>query len=105
MSVALALPTHTPDECGFARRGKMNGKFNLIVPNVLEIHYRRYASLQNIVKARKKPLAKMKLTDLGLSPLKRLESIKLAEPEPRKRGIKVDNVDGFLAELKRLGAI
>ena len=69
------------------------------------VHYRRYASLQNIMKAKKKPMAKMKLTDLGLSPLKRLESIKLAEPEPRKRGIKADNVDGFLAELKRLGAI
>lgn len=57
------------------------------------------------MKARKKPMAKMKLADLGLSPQKRLELIKLAEPEPRKRGIKADNVDTFLAELKRLGAV
>lgn len=50
-------------------------------------------------------MAKMKLADLGLSPQKRLELIKLAEPEPRKQGIKADNVDTFLAELKRLGAV
>lgn len=57
------------------------------------------------MKAKKKPLDKKKLSDFGLSAVKRLETVKLAEPEPRKGGDKVDSVDGLISRLKELGAI
>lgn len=57
------------------------------------------------MKARKKPLEKKKLSDFGLEAVKRLETLKLAEPEPRKGGSKVKDVDGLISRLKELGAI
>lgn len=57
------------------------------------------------MKAKKKPLEKTKLSDFGLSAIKRLETLKLAEPEPRQGGSKVDSVDGLVSRLKELGAI
>jgi len=57
------------------------------------------------MKAKKKPMEKKKLSDFGLSAIKRLETLKLAEPEPRQGGGKVDSVDGLVSRLKELGAI
>lgn len=57
------------------------------------------------MKAKKKPMEKKKLSDFGLSAVKRLETLKLAEPAPRKGGDKVDSVDGLISRLKELGAL
>lgn len=66
---------------------------------------RRYASLPNIMKAKKKPLVTKKLADYGIAAAKRLETVNVMEPAPRQGGGKVDNVDGLIGRLKELGAL
>jgi len=83
----------------------IKAKLPMVITTDLRLNEPRYASLPNIMRAKKKPLEKKKLADFGLSAVKRLETIKLAEPEPRKGGQKVDNVDEFITKLKELGAI
>ncbi|PWN94477.1 putative electron transfer flavo protein beta chain [Tilletiopsis washingtonensis] len=73
----------------------------------LRLNEPRYASLPNIMKAKKKPLKKVTLKDLGLeneiSP--RLETLEVKEPPKRQGGIKVENVDELIAKLKESGRI
>ena len=57
------------------------------------------------MKAKKKPLEKLKPADLGVDLKPRLETISVTEPPARKAGIKVENVDEMIAKLKELGAI
>jgi electron transfer flavoprotein beta subunit len=57
------------------------------------------------MKAKKKPLEKVKPADLGVDLKPRLETVKVTEPPTRKAGIKVENVDEMIAKLKELGAI
>ncbi|KAG8214706.1 hypothetical protein J3R82DRAFT_9791 [Butyriboletus roseoflavus] len=63
----------------------------------------RYASLPNIMKAKKKPLEKLTPADLGVDFAPRLETIKVTEPTKRVGGGKVENVDQLLAKLKEAG--
>merc|ERR1712217_181627 len=65
----------------------------------------RYASLPNIMKAKKKPLEKKSLADYGIDMSKRLQTVKVAEPPARQGGGKVENVDGLVGKLKELGAM
>ena len=67
--------------------------------------FRRYASLPNIMKAKKKPLDKKKLQDFEVNAKNRLKTLKVTEPPPRKGGGKVEDVDGLIAKLKDLGAL
>ena len=60
----------------------------------------RYASLPNIMKAKKKPLDQMSATDLGVDTKPRIEQIKVEEPPKRKAGIKVANVAELVNKLK-----
>jgi len=71
----------------------------------LRLNEPRYASLPNIMKAKKKPLEKKTLKDYGIELERRMKTIKVNEPAPRKGGGKVDDVDGMVAKLKELGAI
>ena len=63
-----------------------------IVTCDLRLNEPRYASLPNIMKAKKKPLDQMSATDLGVDTKPRIEQIKVEEPPRRKAGIKVANV-------------
>ena len=63
-----------------------------IVTCDLRLNEPRYASLPNIMKAKKKPLDQMSATDLGIDTKPRIEQIKVEEPPKRKAGIKVANV-------------
>lgn len=67
--------------------------------------HRRYASLPNIMKAKKKQLDKKTLADFGVDGTKRLETIQVVEPPPRQGGGKAENVDGLISRLKELGAL
>ncbi|KAI0785128.1 hypothetical protein C8Q75DRAFT_776080 [Abortiporus biennis] len=63
----------------------------------------RYASLPNIMKAKKKPIEKLTPADLGIDLTPRLETLKVVEPPKRVGGGKVENVDELIAKLKEAG--
>ncbi|KAI6041439.1 hypothetical protein EDC04DRAFT_2669630 [Pisolithus marmoratus] len=63
----------------------------------------RYASLPNIMKAKKKPIEKFTPADLGVDLTPRLQTLKVTEPPKRVGGGKVANVDELLAKLKEAG--
>ncbi|QCO57113.1 electron transfer flavoprotein subunit beta/FixA family protein (plasmid) [Pseudorhodobacter turbinis] len=74
------------------------------MPTVVTVDLRlnepRYASLPNIMKAKKKPLEEKTAADYGVDVTPRLTVIKTAEPAGRKAGIKVGSVDELIAKLK-----
>ena len=71
-----------------------------IVTTDLRLNEPRYASLPNIMKARKKPIATMKPADLGVDPAPRLTVVSVAEPPKRKAGVKVGSVAELVAKLR-----
>ena len=71
-----------------------------IVTCDLRLNEPRYASLPNIMKAKKKPLDQMSATDLGVDTKPRIEQIKVEEPPKRKAGIKVANVAEMVNKIK-----
>jgi electron transfer flavoprotein beta subunit len=71
-----------------------------IVTTDLRLNEPRYASLPNIMKARKKPIANMKPADLGVDPTPRLTVLKVEEPPKRKAGQKVGSVAELVQKLK-----
>ena len=66
----------------------------------LRLNEPRYASLPNIMKAKKKPLDQVSLDDLGVDAGKRLTTLKVEEPPARKAGIKVASVSELVDKLK-----
>ena len=71
-----------------------------IVTTDLRLNEPRYASLPNIMKAKKKPIEQIAASDLGVDISPRLEQIKVEEPPKRKAGIKVANVAELVQKLK-----
>jgi electron transfer flavoprotein beta subunit len=66
----------------------------------LRLNEPRFASLPNIMKARKKPLEIKALADLGVDTAPRLAVLKVAEPEGRKAGIKVADAAELVSRLR-----
>ncbi|MCJ1244715.1 hypothetical protein MMC30_001914 [Trapelia coarctata] len=83
----------------------LKAKLPMIITTDLRLNEPRYASLPNIMKAKKKKMDKLALGDFGLDSKPRLKTVKVEEPPPRQGGGKVENVDGMIAKLKELGAI
>ena len=77
-------------------------KLNLpaIVTTDLRLNEPRYASLPNIMKAKKKPLDVKKPADLGIDITARLKVLKTTEPPTRKSGVKVASVAELVDKLK-----
>lgn len=71
-----------------------------IVSVDLRLNEPRYASLPNIMKAKKKPLDVKKPEDYGVDVTPRLAITAVGEPPARKAGVKVANVDDLIAKLK-----
>ena len=71
-----------------------------IVTCDLRLNEPRYASLPNIMKAKKKPIEQINASDLGVDTKQRIEQIKVEEPPKRKAGIKVANVAELVQKLK-----
>ncbi|WP_319532517.1 electron transfer flavoprotein subunit beta/FixA family protein [uncultured Cohaesibacter sp.] len=71
-----------------------------VVTSDLRLNEPRYASLPNIMKAKKKPLDIKEVADLGVDITPRLEVLSTAEPEARKAGIKVASVAELVDKLK-----
>lgn len=83
----------------------LRAKLPMIITTDLRLNEPRYASLPNIMKAKKKPLEKLKVSDLGIELSKRLETLKVEEPPQREAGVKVESVDELISKLKELKAI
>ena len=66
----------------------------------LRLNEPRYASLPNIMKAKKKPIDQMTAADLGVDAAPRVQQIKVEEPPKRKAGIKVSSVAELVQKLK-----
>jgi len=71
-----------------------------IVTCDLRLNEPRYASLPNIMKAKKKPIEEINVSDLGIDTTPRVEQLKVEEPPKRKAGIKVANVAELVQKLK-----
>lgn len=109
----------------------IRARLPMVITTDLRLNEPRYASLPNIMKAKKKKLEKKTLQDFGLENEKRLKVLKVtgefrfsrktvvfylllhitimlmmcAEPAPREGGGKVEDVDGLISKLKELGAL
>jgi electron transfer flavoprotein beta subunit len=66
----------------------------------LRLNTPRYATLPNIMKAKKKPLDTLKPADLGVDVAPRLKTLKVVEPPRRKGGVMVKDVAELVAKLK-----
>ena len=71
-----------------------------IITTDLRLNEPRYASLPNIMKARKKPIATLNPSDLGVDVTPRLTVIKVEEPPKRKAGQKVGSVRELVSKLR-----
>ena len=87
--------------------GLQTVKLNLpaVVTTDLRLNEPRYASLPNIMKAKKKPMDEKTPADYGVDISPRLTTITVAEPPVRQAGEKVEDVDALVAKLKAVGAI
>ncbi|MGE5514195.1 MAG: electron transfer flavoprotein subunit beta/FixA family protein [Bacteroidota bacterium] len=75
-------------------------KLPAIVTTDLRLNEPRYASLPNIMKAKKKPIDTLAPADLGVDTAARLVTLKVEEPPKRKAGIKVADVAALVDKLK-----
>ena len=80
-------------------------KLPAIVTTDLRLNQPRYASLPNIMKARKKPIAEKTVADYGVDPTPRLKLIEVREPEKRRAGTRVKNAVELVEHLRTRGVI
>jgi len=76
-----------------------------IVTADLRLNEPRYASLPNIMKAKKKPIEEKTPADYGVDVTPRLTVVKTAEPPGRKAGVVLGSVDELVGKLKEAGVI
>jgi len=75
-------------------------KLPAVVTTDLRLNEPRYATLPNIMKAKKKPLETVKPADLGVDVAPRLSTLKVAEPPKRNAGVMVADVAQLVEKLK-----
>ena len=75
-------------------------KMPAVATTDLRLNEPRYASLPNIMKAKKKPIADKTTADLGVDAAPRLKVLKTVEPAGRKAGVKVKTVEELVSKLR-----
>jgi electron transfer flavoprotein beta subunit len=75
-------------------------KLPLVMTTDLRLNTPRYASLPNIMKAKKKPIEALTPEALGVDPAPRLKTLKVVEPPKRKSGVKVKSVAELVDKLR-----
>ena len=75
-------------------------KLPAIITTDLRLNTPRYASLPNIMKAKKKPIEETSPGDLGVDVTPRLITVKVVEPAKRQAGVKVENVEELVEKLR-----
>jgi len=76
-----------------------------IITTDLRLNEPRYASLPNIMKAKRKPIDEKTPADYGVDMAPRLTTLKVEEPPKREAGIIVESVEELVANLKEKGVI
>jgi electron transfer flavoprotein beta subunit len=76
-----------------------------VVSSDLRLNEPRYVKLPEIMKAKKKPLETVTPAELGIEPVAQFDVIQTDPPADRARGIRVDDVDALVTELKSRGLI
>ncbi|MEQ1608340.1 MAG: electron transfer flavoprotein subunit beta/FixA family protein [Hyphomonadaceae bacterium] len=76
-----------------------------VITTDLRLNEPRFASLPNIMKAKKKLIDVKTPADYGVDVTPRLQVVKVAEPKKREAGEKVADVEALIAKLKSVGAI
>ncbi|WP_020398166.1 electron transfer flavoprotein subunit beta/FixA family protein [Kordiimonas gwangyangensis] len=76
-----------------------------IITTDLRLNEPRYASLPNIMKAKRKPIDEKTPADYGVDMAPRLSTLKVEEPPKREAGIKVESVEELVSKLKAKGVI
>ena len=71
-----------------------------VITTDLRLNEPRYASLPNIMKAKRKPLEELSLGELGLDVETKVNTIKVESPPERQEGVKVETVDQLVDKLK-----
>jgi len=82
-------------------------KLNLpaVITTDLRLNEPRYATLPNIMKAKRKPIDEKTPADFGVDMAPRLSTLKVEEPPKREAGIKVESVEELVSKLKEKGVI
>lgn len=75
-------------------------KMPAVVTTDLRLNEPRYASLPNIMKAKRKPIAEKTAAEYGIDIAPRLQVLKITEPPGRKAGVKVADVQELVRRLK-----
>jgi electron transfer flavoprotein beta subunit len=75
-------------------------KLPLVLTTDLRLNEPRYASLPNIMKAKKKPIDVLTPEQLGVDPSPRLKTLKVGEPPKRQAGVKVKSVAELVDKLR-----
>ena len=80
-------------------------KIPAILTTDLRLNEPRYASLPNIMKAKKKPIEQITPGDLGVDPSNRLQVLKVSEPPTREAGVKVSDVSDLVDKLRNTAKV
>ena len=80
-------------------------KIPFVLSADLRLNEPRYATLPNIMKAKKKPLKAIPIKDLGVDIKPQTETIEVTEPPVRQAGGFVEDVAGLVAKLKEKGFV
>ena len=83
----------------------IKAKMPAVITVDLRLNEPRYASLPNIMKAKRKPMDEKTAADYGVDVTPRLQIVKTSEPETRAAGIKVGSVDELIDKLKEAGTV
>ena len=75
-------------------------KLPAVISADLRLNEPRYVKLPNIMQAKKKPLEKLAVEELGVDIAPKLQRLKVAEPKPRSGGVKVQSVAELVVKLK-----
>ena len=71
-----------------------------VITTDLRLNEPRYASLPNIMKAKRKPLEELSLEELGVDVETKVKTLKVESPPERQEGVKVETVDQLVDKLK-----
>ncbi|XP_002741278.1 electron transfer flavoprotein subunit beta-like [Saccoglossus kowalevskii] len=80
-------------------------KMPCVITADLRLNEPRYATLPNIMKAKKKPMLKKKPADLGVDMTPHVEVLKVDDPPTREAGVKVESAEELVSKLKDVGCI
>ncbi|XP_029049120.1 electron transfer flavoprotein subunit beta isoform X2 [Osmia bicornis bicornis] len=80
-------------------------KMPAVLSTDLRLNEPRYATLPNIMKAKKKPIKKMTPKDLGVDFAARIEILSVEEPPARKGGVILPDIDTLIGKLKEAGHV